>query len=68
MTRFVQILNTIGNINAQALQLNIPIRTLQDYRAGRFPQVITRLQQEPALLRALADDAEQGAEELEVAA
>jgi hypothetical protein len=43
----------------QAQALDMPVRTIRNYKSGRLPIQITRLMRQPLLLRALADDAEQ---------
>ncbi len=57
--KFTTALRALGATDAErAKQLGIPLRTFMDYKAGRLPGGIRRLCTRPALLRALADDAE----------
>lgn len=44
----------------QAKELEIPIRTLTEYKAGRLPKLVRRLMQHPDLLEGLLDDARAG--------
>lgn len=44
----------------QAKTLNVPVRTLTDYKSGRLPRFGRILLSNPALLEALLDDARNG--------
>lgn len=44
----------------QAKTLNVPVRTLTEYKSGRLPRFMRILLKNPDLLEALLDDARNG--------
>lgn len=61
LPRFTAALEALAPTNTErAKALDVDPRTITRYRNHELPQQITQLMKCPELLRALADDAEQG--------
>lgn len=60
MRNTLTVLNTLGKTDAErATKLGVSLRTFQDYKLGRFPNIINRFMRFPNLLMAMALDAEE---------